>query len=120
MESLQFMKDAQARGFGLITMLLICLGLALGCNEEDKFREHIPPLGMGSLIINNNTLENINLFIDGAFTNLVQEDSAETIDMAPGTYRIVLDSEDSNRTYREYTDILENRLTILHVSAAPM
>jgi hypothetical protein len=91
--------------------------LTTGCDEEDDdFLDHNPPAGQGSLVIDNNTLEDIDLFVNGTRTNRVNNGAESILDLAPGTYRIVLDSDDSDRLYADDVDILEGRLAILHVT----
>lgn len=97
--------------------LAVGLAFAVGCDEDenDEYRDHVPPEGQGSLVIDNNTTEDIDLFIDGAAQFRIPDGKERIVDQDPGTYRVVLDSDDSTRSYAADVDILEGRLTILHV-----
>ena len=99
---------------GAVVAFLCC---AIGCDEdEEEFLDHVPAAGQGSLVVDNNTVEDIDVFVDGLFQGRVRDGDEGTADMAPGEYRVFLDSADSDRTYQGDVDVLEGRLTILHVS----
>jgi hypothetical protein len=91
--------------------------LVAGCDdEEEDYLDHNPPAGQGSLVVDNNTLEDIDIFVNGTRTNRVNNGNEFILDLGPGVYRIVLDSDDSARRYADDVDILQGRLTVLHVS----
>ena len=89
--------------------------LCLGC-EDDDYLDHNPPPGQGSLIIDNRTSIDFDLFVDGEFTTEVKDGRERVLDLSPGIYRVVLDSDDDfYGSFREDIDILEGRLTILRI-----
>ncbi|MBI3985654.1 MAG: hypothetical protein HY343_01935 [Lentisphaerae bacterium] len=94
----------------LMGLALLCLA---GC-EEDDF-DHQPPAGQGSLIVDNNTYDDIRIYLNGYDTNSVSDYSRRTFDLAPGVYRVVLDQRSGDRTYRDDVDVLVGELTILDV-----
>lgn len=102
----------------LAVALLTLLPAVTGCDDEEDYRDHEPPAGMGSLIVDNNSPEDIDIYLDAALDSRVKDGDDRIIDLAPGDYRVVLDSDDSDRLYSATMDILEGRLTILHVSIA--
>ena len=71
------------------------------------------------MVIDNNTGDDIDLFVDGERLTRVGDYSERVIDLDPGIYRVVLNEEDGDANSRGDVDILENRLTILHVYAHP-
>ncbi|MDD4869756.1 MAG: hypothetical protein PHR77_04285 [Kiritimatiellae bacterium] len=98
----------------LITGILMALVFA-GCDDNDSYYDHVPPAGQGSLVVDNGTGDDISVYIDGVRMTGVDDGDAGIIDLAPGVYRLVLDSDHSERSYRADMDILQNRLTIMEV-----
>ncbi len=94
----------------------LALLAAAGCEDDEDYRDHVPAAGQGSLIVDNNTMQDLDLFLDGALNREVGDGKEAIVDLAPGEYRVVLDSQDSNRSFAGDVDVLEGRLTILHVS----
>lgn len=103
------MKMWLSMGMGLA----LCLALA-GC-EDDEF-DHTPPSGQGSLIVDNHTADDIDLFVNGAWVTRVDGGDEAVVDLEPGLYRIVLNDEDDLRSFRDDVDVLEGRLTVLDVT----
>ena len=97
----------------LLLVASVCVVVLVGCDEEQF--DHVPAAGMGTLIIDNDTTDDIDIFVDGLLLGQVDDYDDSYTDMMPGVYRIVLADEDGHRSYREYLDILPGRLTILHV-----
>jgi len=100
--------------------LLACLAGCLiltGCDEEDYY-DHSIPEGMGSLVVDNNSGDDISIFIDGVRVAGVDGGGWEVFDVAPGLYRVVLDSDDYDRSYSGDVDVLQDRLTILDIMAS--
>lgn len=102
------------------TLLVVGLIIAMvaviltGCDDEDYY-DYVPPAGKGSLVIDNNTFDDILLYVDGVYTTKVNDGSERILDYDPGLYRITLIEDEGSRNYRGDTDILEGRLTILDV-----
>ncbi|MFW6151503.1 MAG: hypothetical protein ACOC6C_00850 [Verrucomicrobiota bacterium] len=89
--------------------------IASGCEYEDDYYDHVPPPGKGSLIIDNNSADDINLYLDGERISEIGDYRVRILDLSPGVGRIVLDEEDGDTTFRDDIDILEGRLTILRI-----
>ena len=89
--------------------------VVVGCEDDDDLYDHRPPEGSGALIVNNNTTDDFDLFVDGAFVTEVKDGRERILDYEPGIYRVVLDPDDGFGSFREDVDVLEGRLTILHV-----
>lgn len=102
------------RGSAAVAMIF-CL-LVSGCDDDDGF-DHVPPEGMGTLIIDNDTFDDIEIFINGAEIGRVRDGNDGFFDLEPGLYRVVLSDEDRDRDYRNDIDILAGRLTVLYVDA---
>ena len=92
----------------------ILLLLLLGC--ESNWFDHDPPVGMGSLIVNNNTYDDIHVYFNGSYTNDVSDYDYEIFDMKPGLYRVLLDQKEGIRSFYDELDVLEGKLTILDVT----
>jgi len=94
----------------------VVLAAAWGCEDGDDY-DHTPPSGQGSLVIENLTSDDIDLFIDGAYHSEVGDGHHRTVDLDPGLYRVVLNEDgDGVRNFRGDVDILSGRLTILDVA----
>jgi len=75
---------------------------------------------MGSLLINNETDNDISLFLDGIFQERVtREDKVTPYDLEPGVYRMVLEERDGSRNFRGDIDILQGGRTIVEVFRDP-
>jgi hypothetical protein len=99
--------------------LAACLGLwTAGCDHPDdsKSFDHIPPEGLGALIVDNLSPTDINVYVDGSLTGRVNEDSDQAFDLPPGAHRVVFDEVDGNRAWGQDVDILNGRLTVLWVT----
>jgi len=91
-----------------------------GCDwDDDDVSDHKPPAGQGSIVVDNNTDEDIKVYIDGTRVENAKDFDDRAYDLDPGLYRVVLDEDDGDRTYRDDIDVIEGRLTILDVSADP-
>jgi len=96
--------------------LLTLLTAIFGCNYDDDDFDHNPPPGMGCIIVNNNTANDIRVFVNGIATNNTDDADWEAYDMKPGVYRVVLEERHGDRSYRDDIDVIENRRTILDVT----
>ncbi|NLB54471.1 MAG: hypothetical protein GX811_01660 [Lentisphaerae bacterium] len=94
-------------------ILLLTLLFAAGC--EKKYHEHQPPTGEGSLVLDNRTSSDINLYLDGKYTNRVYAMDYRVIDLTPGAYRLVLEQRRGTKYFGTDIDVLEDRLTILDI-----
>jgi len=104
----------------LITLFCSTSFLVTGCDwEDDQVSDHKPPDGQGSIVVDNNTAEDIKVYIDGTRQSDTRDFDDRAYDLDPGLYRVVLDEDDGDRTYRDDIDVIEGRLTILDVSADP-
>lgn len=106
-----------------LRLLLTCLCsgltllLATGCDDNDP--DHQPAPGKGALFINNTTASDIQVFVNGERFETVQDFDDRAYDLPPGLYRVVLDEQGGDRTYRDDIDIFEGRLTVLDVAIEP-
>lgn len=99
-------------------VLIMASALALlspGCEDPDDDFDHDPPAGLGTLYVDNNTGDDLNVFVDGAGLAGVGDFDERFYDLAPGVHRVVLDQDDGDRSYRDDVDVLEGRRTILDV-----
>lgn len=91
--------------------------LATGCDwEDDDYTDHEPPAGKGSIVVDNNTADDIKVYIEGVRVADVNDFDDRAYDLNPGVYRVVLDQDGGDRTFRDDVDVIEGRLTILDVS----
>jgi hypothetical protein len=104
-----------ARVSGLC-LLAAAVCIAPGCEDDEAYRDHSPPEGMGSIVVDNQTSDRVRVYIDGAYAAQAGDWDDVILDLDPGVYRVFLDGRDSDRTYQGDIDVLEGRLTILHVS----
>jgi hypothetical protein len=94
----------------------IALALAMGCEDNADYLDHNPPAGQGSLVVVNNTADDIDVFLDGEKVTRANDWSDRIVDVAPGEHRLVLDEHDGSRSASEDIDILDGRLTVVTVS----
>ncbi len=98
-----------------LVLMLILLGFAIvGC-EDDEDYNHNPASGMGALVVENRTYNDLDVYIDGVFVGRVNDGKDRAKDLAPGTYRVVLEERHGDSNYRDDVDILQGRLTVLDV-----
>jgi len=98
-------------GVGLIAGLTACE------NNDDDF-DHDIPAGQGTLVVNNKTFSDMQVFIDGFEVKKVSKDDYEFYDRDPGVYRVVLDEDDGDRNWYGFVDIVEGKKSILDVETA--
>jgi len=87
-----------------------------GCEDDEGYRDHTPPDGKGSIVVDNQTPDRLRVYIDGGYAAQADDWDDLILDLDPGVYRVFLEGRDSDRTYQGDIDVLEGRLTILHVS----
>lgn len=98
---------------GLAGGMILALGLC-ACDSSDW--SHTPPAGMGSIIVDNCTVDGVNVYLEGTYTNRVSDYDYEAFDLAPGIHRVVLDESHGSRNWRADVDVLEGKLTVLEVN----
>ncbi len=103
------------RGPRTLAAAALALACCAGC-ESDSHRDHVPPEGFGALLVDNNTSRDLRVYVDGEERGRVGDYTDRPFDLAPGVYRIVLDQRDSDASWRDDVDIIENRLTVLDVA----
>lgn len=84
--------------------------------DDDKDYDHTPPLGKGSIIVDNESTEDTEVYLNSVLVGIAKEDEARIFDLDPGVYRLVLAERDGDRNYRTDIDVLRGRLTILDVT----
>lgn len=99
-------------------MTALAIGFITGCDYDDD-PDRVPPADQGSLFINNITTADIRVFIDGTEVREVEAYDDRYYDLNPGVYRIVLDEQGGDRTFRDDIDIIEGRITVLDVADEP-
>jgi len=110
------MKHAQMC-FSRILVACACLAAALTLTTscDDSTYDHTPPAGQGSIIIDNGSGSDAEVFLGGVFAGIAESGEATVFDLEPGVYRLVLAEEDGDRNYWNDVDVIANRLTILDV-----
>lgn len=92
---------------------------ATGCDydDDDDFDDHDVPEGKGSIIVDNNSADDIAVYIDGVRVEDVDDYEDEAYDVDPGLRRVVLDQRGGeDRSYRGDIDVIEGKRTVLDVS----
>ena len=109
------LKWSAAFGFPWVALLALILGgvFAGGCEDEEF--DHDPPAGKGTLYIVNNTGDGMDVFMNGARVDGVGSGRKRYYDVDPGVYRVVLDADDSPRSWAGDVDVLADRKTIMDV-----
>ncbi|NCC52495.1 MAG: hypothetical protein EOM20_14935 [Spartobacteria bacterium] len=102
--------------FRTLVCLVVCAGAILltsGCEDDDDDYDHDPPAGMGALIVDNKTDNDMAVYIDGIEQVKTDEDHWRAYDLFPGEYRVVLREKGGDRSSSFDADILEGRQTIV-------
>jgi hypothetical protein len=101
--------------FRWMMLPLLALGVA-GCDyDNDNDDDYDPPAGRGALLVDNNTSDEIRVYVDGEQLGRVDDYSDRPFDLEPGVHRVVLDQVNGDRNFRDDIDIIEGRLTVLDV-----
>lgn len=90
--------------------------LALGLAACERDWDHTPPDGQGSVIVDNRTADEVDVYLDGRATNRVDDFDHEVFDYAPGVVRVVLDEAHGRRAWGGDVDVIEGKLTVLEVT----
>jgi hypothetical protein len=100
---------------GLLAAL--SLGLVACDDDSDDIDGYTPPPGKGALTVDNNTFTDIEVYVDGAPLQRVNDGKFRRYDLEPGVRRVLLvDDERDVRSYSADVDILRGRQTILDVT----
>lgn len=97
--------------------MLMFVGVAwwiVGCEDDGDF-SHQPAAGMGAVIVDNMTPDDVEVYVDGVHLGQVGNDHDRAFDLTPGVHRIVIDDEHGDRNAADDFDILQDRLTVLEV-----
>ncbi len=97
------------------TLLLVMILALASCESDDDSYDHDPPAGMGALIIDNHTDDDISVYLNGVETNKAPDSDWKAYDLKPGGYRLVLEQRGGDHSFNDDVDVLENRRTILDV-----
>lgn len=100
---------------GMLAMAAWVVAGTAGCEDDDDF-DRVPPAGQGSLVVDNNTGDRVRVFIDGGQVQSVGKYDDRYYDLNPGTYRVALDGDDTDRFWIGEIDILQGRVTVLDVT----
>ncbi len=105
------------RIFRPVLLPLAALGLLLataaGCGRDE---DHTPPAGMGSIMLRNNSGDDIHVYFNGALaSNRADYANTTPYDLAPGSYRVSLTERRGWRSWSGFVDVLEKRLTFMDV-----
>lgn len=91
-----------------------------GCEyDDDHDYGHDPAAGLGSLIVENRTPDDIAVYVDGVRLADAGDDDDRAYDLKPGIRRVLLDQRGGDRTFRGDVDIIEGRRTVLDVIFDP-
>ena len=104
----------------MLPAVILAAGLLqfTGCLDDDRI-DHKPPTDNGSLVVDNLSASDINVFINGEQRERVRSGRWRAYDLEPGVYRLVLDEQDGERNYRDDIDVLDGRLTVVETSYDP-
>jgi len=102
----------------LLVALLIGGAFATGCLRDDRL-DHRPPSGQGSIVVDNRTSHDVNVFINGEQRERVRARRWRAYDMDPGVHRVVLDERHGDRNFRGDVDVLARRLTVVEAAIDP-
>ena len=103
----------------MLAALAVTVTLALagaGCDYDDEDNDHEPPAGKGSLIVYNNTVDDIAVYVDGVRLEDVGDYNDKAYDLDPGVHRVILDQRGGDRTFHDDVDILADRRTVMDVA----
>jgi hypothetical protein len=103
----------------VLVLCLVPLGLFVsGCEDDDDFEDHNVPEGQGSMGIDNRTADDLLVYADGSRIARVTDGNNAIVDMAPHTYRIVIENEDGRGSWSHSVDVLQGEVTVLRVYTA--
>jgi len=91
----------------------------LGCDDSHNDFDHDIPPGKGTIFVDNNSPNGVEVFIDGVDQGKVGNGNADPFDLDPGTHRVVLNQHSSDRAWNDFVDVLVGKKTILDVTNDP-
>ncbi|MCX7006998.1 MAG: hypothetical protein NTY53_07070 [Kiritimatiellaeota bacterium] len=99
--------------------MLTALGLLLvglvGCGGGGD--DHTPPAGMGSILLRNNTGDDLYVYFDGTLAGTRADYASTTAyDLKPGSYRVSLTERRGWRSWSGFVDVLQDRNTFMDVT----
>lgn len=103
---------------GLLAAMLLGGFLLAGCLDDDRI-DHKPPRDQGSIVVDNRTSNDMDVFINGEQIGRVRSRRWRAYDYEPGVYRVVLDERHGDRNYRGDVDVLVRRLSVLEITSDP-
>lgn len=93
---------------------LVWMIVGVGCDDGTP-RVGRPPEGMGRLVIDNRTGNDLRVYFNGEPGENVRRNRYRTYDFPPGEVRVTLDQRNSDRSTRFRADILRGRVIIADV-----
>ena len=87
-----------------------------GCEWEDDPTDHDVPAGKGLIVVDNNSVDNITVYIDGTRRGSTDAFNNEAYSVEPGVHRVILDQRSGSRSWRDDVDAVEGKRTILGVT----
>ena len=104
----------------MLTLGCLALLAVLGTSCEDRGNNrdyhYDPPDGEGVLVVDNQALDDVEVYVDGDQVADVRNGHHEGVNLNPGEYPVVLVHHHGDRQWADYVDILEDRQTILWVA----
>lgn len=111
------MKTQPLYRFTLFLITALTAALFIGCDwYDDDDNDNDPPDGQGAIIVDNDTFNDVRVFIDGERREDTRDRKSKAYNLDPGTYRLVLDEKGGDRNFRGDIDVLENRNTIVNIA----
>lgn len=95
----------------LMSVMLACV---VGCEDDDDY-DYDPPDGLGAILIDNRTFNDIYVYIDGQEQVRSPYRGERAYDQTPGVVRVLLDERGGDRFWSEDVDVLEGRTTVIRV-----
>lgn len=100
----------------VLLLAMLFFGSAGDCTDDDDDIDHVPEEGKGALVIDNNTYDDMDVYVDGKLLGEARDGKVAAFDLDPSVYRVVLEQQGGDQSFREDIDILENRNTVLDVT----
>ncbi|HPG00151.1 MAG TPA: hypothetical protein PLE77_08770 [Kiritimatiellia bacterium] len=100
----------------MMALLLAATAGLVGCELDDEDYDHNPPAGLGTMYIDNNTYDSLEIYVDAVKVGEVGDYDTHYFDLEPGTHRIVVQEEGGTASFRDDIDIVEGERTIVDVS----